>query len=425
MWGRHYWGGGRRPSGAAGGGVGDGDGAGAAAGVVVMFAWLSSQERQVRPYVELYAALGWACLVCHSDFLTLFFPKKAAMLADRVLRELVKLAVTGFLLEKSQELKVRPVPVVFASFSGGPKGCTYKVLQLIERRCEGQLSMDEYQLVRDCLCGQMYDSSPVDFVSDLGTRFLLHPSVLKMSEPPRALSWMAKGVASGLDTLFISKFEEQRKEYWETLYSSVGVGPILIFCSEDDELAPCAIVQKFAQRLIELGGDVNLVKWHNSPHVGHYKHHPEEYRAAVTELLTKASALYMSRRKLTGYEAGKIEDSDMNQSVSSLHRTAASSSDRLRRAPIDPTDDQFFLPSSMEYHETNEGPKPELFNMPTVGSMNPHGVLGQVLYDVCVPKNIEGWDFKPNASMNGRQLHTALRRHGSFSPVKCVRRSRL
>lgn len=46
------------------------------------------------------------------------------------------------------------------------------------------------------------------------------------------------------------------------------VGPILIFCSEDDELAPCSIVQKFGRRLLELGGDVNLVKWQNSPHVG-------------------------------------------------------------------------------------------------------------------------------------------------------------
>ncbi|XP_062183229.1 uncharacterized protein LOC133887313 [Phragmites australis] len=405
MWGRHYWGGGRRPSGAAGAG-----GDGTAGGVVVMFAWLSSQERHVRPYVELYAALGWACLVCHSDFLTLFFPEKAAMLADRVLRELVK------------ELKVRPVPVVFASFSGGPKGCTYKVLQLIERRCEGKLSLDEYQLVQDCLCGQMYDSSPVDFVSDLGTRFLLHPSVLKMSEPPRVLSWMAKGIASGLDTLFISKFEEQRNEYWDTLYSSVHVGPILILCSEDDQFATCSVVQNFGQRLLELGGDVNLVKWHSSPHVGHYKHHPEEYRAVVTELLIKASTLYVSRRQLNGYEVGTNEHSDMPLSTSNLHRTAARSNGRLRRAPIDPTD-QFFLPSSMEYHESNEGPKPELFNMPSVESMNPHGVLGQMLYDVCVPKNIEGWDLKPSASLNGRHMNTIA--HGNFNPVKCIRRSRL
>ncbi|TKW01787.1 hypothetical protein SEVIR_8G201700v4 [Setaria viridis] len=396
MWGRHYWGGGRRPDPAA-------------AGVVVMFAWLSSQERHVRAYVELYAARGWACLVCHSDFPTLFFPEKAAMLADRVLGELVK------------ELKIRPVPVAFASFSGGPKGCTYKVLQLIERRCKGQLSLDEYQLVRDCLCGQMYDSSPVDFVSDLGTRFLLDPSVLKMSEPPRVLSWMAKGVASGLDALFINKFEEQRKDYWETLYSSVNVGPILILCSEDDQLAPYSVVENFAKRLLELGGDVNLVKWHSSPHVGHYKYHPEEYRTAVTELLMKASALYMSRRQLNGYEVGTSEHSDMPPSISDHRRTAASSNNRLRRAPIDPMD-QFFLPSSMEYHESSEGPKPELFNMPSVESLSLHGVLGQVMYDVCVPKNVEGWDLKPSAS---RHMHTVARRHSSFNPMKCVRRSRL
>ncbi|GJM94667.1 hypothetical protein PR202_ga11336 [Eleusine coracana subsp. coracana] len=365
MWGRCYWGGERRPSGAAGG-------EGAAGGVVVMFAWLSSQERHVRAYVDLYASLGWACLVCHSEFLTLFLPGKATMLADRVLGELVK---------------------------------------------------DDYQLVRDCLCGQIYDSSPVDFVSDLGTRFILHPSVLKMSEPPRVLSWTAKGVASGLDILFISKFEEQRKEYWETLYSSVHVGPILIFCSEDDELAPCAIVQNFAQRLLELGGDVNLIKWHSSPHVGHYKHHTEEYRIAVTELLIKASTLYMSRRQENGYEAAMIEHSNMHRSVSNPDRTAASSSDNIRRAPIDPTD-HFFLPSSMEYHESNEGLKPKLFNMPSVEIMSPYGVLGQMLYDVCVPKNIEGWDLKPSASMNRRQMHAVARHHG-FNPMKCLRRSRL
>lgn len=404
MWGRHYWGE-RRPSAGAGGGDGDGAEAG---GVVVMFAWLSSQERHVQAYVQLYAALGWACLVCHSDFLTLFIPDKAAVLADRVLAELVK------------ELKIKPVPVVFASFSGGPKGCTYKVLQLIERRCEGQLSLDDYQLVRECLCGQMYDSSPVDFVSDLGTRFLLHPSVLKMSEPPRVLSWMTKGIASGLDTLFINKFEAQRKEYWETLYSSVHVGPILIFCSEDDELAPCSIVQNFGRRLLELGGDVNLVKWHSSPHVGHYKHHTEEYRAAVTELLMKASVLYISRRRLYDYGVGMSEHGDTPHSGRNLHKAAANnSSDRLRRLPTEPAD-HFFLPSSMEYEESgNEAAKPELFNMPSVESLNPDGVLGKMLYDVCVPKNVEGWDFKPASS------HCIARRHGNFNPIKCIRRSRL
>lgn len=80
---------------------------------------------------------------------------------------------------------------------------------------------DDCRLVRDCISGYIYDSCPVDFTSDLGTRFILHPTVLKMSQPPRIVSWIAHGIASSLDALFLSKFEQQRADYWQTLYSSV------------------------------------------------------------------------------------------------------------------------------------------------------------------------------------------------------------
>nr|DAD41233.1 TPA_asm: hypothetical protein HUJ06_015556 [Nelumbo nucifera] len=40
-------------------------------GIVVLFAWMSSQEKHVNSYVKLYASLGWNSLVCHSDFLNL------------------------------------------------------------------------------------------------------------------------------------------------------------------------------------------------------------------------------------------------------------------------------------------------------------------------------------------------------------------
>lgn len=79
---------------------------------------------------------------------------------------------------------------------------------------------DEYQLVRDCISGYIYDSSPVDFTSDLGVRLVLHPTVLKVSRPPRFASWIANGIASGLDSLFLSRFESHRAEYWRTLYST-------------------------------------------------------------------------------------------------------------------------------------------------------------------------------------------------------------
>ncbi|KAJ0785775.1 putative alpha/Beta hydrolase [Helianthus annuus] len=128
---------------------------------------------------------------------------------------------------------------------------------------------DEYRLVRDCLSGHIFDSSPVDFTSDLGTRFVLDPSVLKLSRPPKIATLIANGISSSLDAIFLTRFESQRAEYWQTLYASVGMGaPYLILCSENDNLAPYQIICNFAQRLESLGGDVKLVKWTSSPHVG-------------------------------------------------------------------------------------------------------------------------------------------------------------
>lgn len=44
--------------------------------------------------------------------------------------------------------------------------------------------------------------------------------------------------------------------------------PYLILCSETDDLAPYQIICNFAQRIEQLGGDIKLVKWNGSPHVG-------------------------------------------------------------------------------------------------------------------------------------------------------------
>ncbi|RWW49790.1 hypothetical protein BHE74_00043997 [Ensete ventricosum] len=85
MWGeggRFYW------------GKTEGEGQREAKGVVVMFAWLSSLESHLKPYVDLfYWSHGWRHLVCHVDFLTLIFPNKATSLARGVLDELVKVVL--------------------------------------------------------------------------------------------------------------------------------------------------------------------------------------------------------------------------------------------------------------------------------------------------------------------------------------------
>ncbi|CAH9111212.1 unnamed protein product [Cuscuta epithymum] len=366
-------------------------------GIVVVFAWMSSQPRHVKNYVDLYSSLGWNSLVCHSQFLNSFYPEKAAALALEVLNELV------------EELRVRPCPVVIASFSGGPKACMYKLLQIIDGKCEEYSNLGcEYSLVRDCVAGHIFDSCPVDFTSDLGTRFLLHPTVLKISSPPPPITWIANQSASIVDALFLRRFEEQRANYWQTLYASISLGvPYLILCSEDDDLAPFATIHNFAQRLKDLGGDVNLVTWSSSPHVGHYRHYPEEYKAAVAEVLSKSCSVYSGRA--FQLKSVKMTMEHTRGEKSSL-RNASHQSGPLTLGLVEDFEGRDLL--SVPY----EGDEQSVSNIPALPRMNAHGVLGQILFDVCVPKNVEGWDIMSNGQRRSRL---------TMDRIKCIRRSRL
>eukprot|EP00257_Ricinus_communis_P025748 XP_025013162.1 uncharacterized protein LOC8278897 [Ricinus communis] len=285
-------------------------------GIVVVFAWMSSQERHVKPYVELYSSLGWNSLVCHSQFLNMFFSEKAETLALDILNEII------------EELKMRPCPLVFASFSGGPKACMYKVIQV------GYLI--------------------------LLWRFQL---------------W---------------------NFYW---YHSEFISPYSL------HLVNCCL--------------------------GHFRQYPVDYKAAVTELLGKASTVYSQRiRRLEG-EGMSVEGGhdEISEPMSDLRKAAASPSQSFRGVTIQPSD-HFYMPSSVGYYEGRDGgslqdeQKEGLIHLPSPPKINAHGVLGQILFDVCVPKNVEDWDIRSSTSLS-RQPYTSMRRHAPFNPIKCIRRSRL
>ncbi|KAJ3695881.1 hypothetical protein LUZ60_001258 [Juncus effusus] len=361
-------------------------------GIIVVFAWMWSEEKQLRPFVDLYWSLGWRCLVCHADFLNLFFPEKATTLAFDVLNELVK------------ELKYRPSPVIFATFSGGSTVGMSKTLQLLDAKWEGEASMDEYEIIRECTCGQIYDSSPVSLITEESTH-------------PKILSFFTKAISSSFDTLFPSSLQSQCSEYWQTLFSSVEIGPFLIFCCEEDKLAPYRSVCNSAQQLADLGADVRFIKW-SSSNTGHYKFHQAEYRIAVTEFLNKALKTYSQRRKQI---ANKLAPAGQFYNIAE-----SLSSETLKRVNTSSVD-QFYANSrgndSGETGSFVDEQSKELLHVPRI---EPQGVLGQILYDVCVPKNIEEWDIKPGMYLKDRQLALVnSRRLGPFKPIKCLLRSRM
>ncbi|KAH0917365.1 hypothetical protein HID58_025025 [Brassica napus] len=394
------------------------DDGGCNGGVVVMFAWSSISENHLASFVHLYSSLGWNSLVCRADFLTAFYPEMALSLAFHLLSDLV------------EELRTRPCPVIFLALSGAPKACMYKVIM---GDCEAQIHPDDSQLVRNCLSGHVYDSGPLDFTSDLNAKFALHPTIRQMSVPSRLVSWVAKGVSSGLEGLYLTRFESQRSEYWQALYSSVEIGaPYLILCSDNDELAPHQVISSFTHQLQELGGEVKVVKWKNSPHAGHYRHNPIQYRAVISNFLEKAISVHSQKIRQLG-ERFHTHD-EISELICDLQKVAVNSNQSLRRVATGPSD-HFFLPSSAPYQTNNNNDASSSLEeqrdrssfrplQPT--SINAHSVLGQFLFDSCVPKNIEGWDIRFGGSLNGQPYATSTSRKSSnLGFKKRVLRSRL
>lgn len=163
---------------------------------------------------------------------------------------------------------------------------------------------------------------------------------------------------------------------------------------------------------------------------GHYRHFPIDYRAAVTEVLGKAAAVHSRRFKRVDVErlGAEARDDEIIEPLNNLRKAAAGSNGYKGTSLA--LGDQSLLPSSMEYYEgrdvgtLQDGCREGVIHLPNPPSINAHGVLGQILFDVCVPKNVEGWDIGLSDSLKGRPF-TSSRRHTHFNPIKCIRRSRL
>lgn len=83
----------------------------------------------------------------------------------------------------------------------------------------------KYDAVKACVRGQMHDSSPLDFVSSLGTNFTTFMVKEKLGLSVYGVHAMSQAGAKLLDALFLPRFERERAEYWHTLRESSVSNP--------------------------------------------------------------------------------------------------------------------------------------------------------------------------------------------------------
>lgn len=114
---------------------------------------------------------------------------------------------------------------------------------------------------------------------------------------------------------------------------------------------------------------------------------------------------------------------EISELICDLQKVAVNSNQSLRRVATGPCD-HFFLPSSAPYQSSSnnndtlsssqeEQRERSSFRPLQPTSINAHSVLGQFLFDSCVPKNIEGWDIRFRGSLNGQPYATSSSRKSS------------
>lgn len=181
---------------------------------------------------------------------------------------------------------------------------------------------------------------------------------------------------------------------------------------------------KFIWIIVQRG---KCVKFHLNMS-GHFRHHADEYEAATAEILGKAVAIYRHKNRRIEDEKLGIEGTrDVITDPFSELRKAAATSTSFQGFAVAPSEN--LSPSSVEFYDGKDvssvadEQKGSFIHLPSRPSINANGVLGQILFDVCVPKTVEDWDVRSNSK--NAQIIFGTRKHTPFNPIKCIRRSRL
>jgi len=289
---------------------------------------LWAQPRIVSQYENLYKQLGCDVVVFNTPYGGLWISPWATYCAHSILRALeAQLSNTG------------TRPVFFCLFSGASICAYYKILQVLEPdTCataaeQKQDSQGLYPLVRKCLAGQLFDSSPVNFASQTGVKLLSSGSQRSDSgshpEPaPRsiltttgsAVRNSAVQLAAGtMDFFLFEHFDRRRRDMWKTLEEKASCPahtpsttspatsatssspppaiPTLFLYSWDDHTADAHMIHSLASKLRCRGGQVLEQSWSHSPHVSHLRHHRADYQAAVAFFLQQATQQWQSRQQ--------------------------------------------------------------------------------------------------------------------------------
>jgi len=230
----------------------------------IVIGWLMSEHKHIMKYAQFYMDQGFDILVVRCSPWQLLWPITGG-------KVIAKDMLT--FMENNPQYKT----VFLHAFSVG----AYVWGQLLVWHRQ---QPERYDFIRERIVGQIWDSIvDIEGVTQ-GIGGALFPN-----------NWLVRNLIEGYVWFHVNMFHDRvMKHYLETrsaYHNSVLRVPTLIYSSESDPVALHAVVEKIADRWEELGTEVFMKTWKNSPHVSHMYRHPEEYRSEMKAFIDKLGLL--------------------------------------------------------------------------------------------------------------------------------------
>lgn len=263
--------------------------------VVVLAGWLGAPERPFLKYVDLWRErLGAAAVVqARPNPAALILPPVGAASAARAAARVVDAAAAA-----------PRAPLLLHLFSGG--GYLYAGLLLLALRRSGDLAA-----ISDRVAGVVLDSSPAYVTADVTSRALLAAALREPAEGvgerhPRLLAAVRGGVGAYFSLPAMRRRLEETEAAWRELTPPC---PKLYLYSEADALVDPWTIQNHMQSEAVRGSRIYAHKWRDTPHVEHYRLHPDQYARIVGGFASEAVVWWRAERAAA---AGGSDDGSVN-----------------------------------------------------------------------------------------------------------------
>lgn len=284
--------------------------------LVLTLGWLGANERHLGKYSSWYSSQGYDTLSFISPATSILFPQFGRKHAVQLLDYAIDLS------EQTKDGKQEKRPILFHVFSNNGLYFYANVLQQVARS-------SQYERVLHSTLGCVFDSTPSHLSVEIFTKgfggALLGAMGITNGGRPAYDHWLVSPIIRALFSVALAPpfLRNNVSSLLESYVRFQPKCPQLFLYSKGDELIPYTDIELAIRATNDLGIPATGKCWADSPHVSHFRMHPEEYREAVTRFVEEATERWHrhgQRTAIVQQQPAPLSPADLDKVVEEWRR---------------------------------------------------------------------------------------------------------